>query len=122
MSRAAQQRFRLEATRRPSSRAPKPDDVLAVVESLPRDGHAVLASMDDPETYIQVWLRPDGSFQLELRDGSVGTHRQTRTISRERVAGAFSSWLAEQADGAGDEWRSAYQWNDISAQFDQPDA
>ncbi len=102
MSRAAQHRYRLTATSHRSVRAPEPDVVLAVMKTLPRDGSAVLVSMDDPEVYIQVWLRPDGSYQLELREGSVDTHVQTRSVSRERVAAAFTGWLEEHSgDGEG---------------------
>lgn len=96
MSRAAQQRFRLTTPGRRVMRAPKPDDVLGVIEYLPRDGHVLLESMDEPEVYIQVWLRPEGSYQLELRDGSVETHLQTRSacgdgLPRPSPAGSTST-------------------------------
>ena len=61
MSRAAQQRYRLTTPGRRVLRGPKPEVVLGIIESLPRDGHVLLESMDQPEVYIQVWLRPDGS-------------------------------------------------------------
>jgi hypothetical protein len=54
MSRAAQHRYRLTTPGRRVMRAPKPDVVLGVIESLPRDGHVLLESMDEPEIYIQV--------------------------------------------------------------------
>ena len=114
MTRAAQQRYRLVTPGRPVLRAPKREVVLGVIESLPRDGHAVLASMDQPEVYIQVWLRSDGSYQLELRDGSVHTHKQTRSVSRERVSAAFTSWLQEHSGEADAGWRDTLHWNDIS--------
>lgn len=95
-------------------RAPKPDDVLGVIESLPRDGHVLLESMDEPEVYIQVWLRPEGHYQLEVRDGSLATHVQTRTVSRDRVAAAFTGWLDEHSGDSDDHWREAFQWNNIS--------
>jgi hypothetical protein len=117
MSRAAQHRFRMTTPGRRVMRAPRPDDVLGVIESLPRDGHVLLESMDEPELYIQVWLRPEGSYQLELRDGSVETHVQTRSLSRERVAAAFSGWLEEHSGDGDGTWRERYQWNDISARF-----
>ena len=98
MTRAAALRYRLTTPGRPVVRAPDPEVVLGIVESLPRDGHVVLQSMDEPEVYIQVWLRPDGSYQLELRDGSVHTHVQTRSVSRERGRG-----LHELAGGT--QWR-----------------
>jgi hypothetical protein len=117
MSRAAQHRFRMTTPGRRVMRAPRPDDVLGVIESLPRDGHVLLESMDEPEVYIQVWLRPEGSYQLELREGSVETHVQTRSLSRERVAAAFSGWLEEHSGDGDGTWRDGYQWNDISATF-----
>jgi hypothetical protein len=95
-------------------RAPKPDDVLGVIESLPRDGHVLLESMDAPEVYIQVWLRPEGNYQLEVRDGSLETHVQTRTVSRERAAAAFTGWLYEHSGDGDDGWRETFQWSNIS--------
>lgn len=95
-------------------RAPTPEDVLGVIESLPRDGHVLLESMDAPQVYIQVWLRPEGHYQLELRDGSLETHVQTRTVSRERTAEAFTAWLLEHSGDADEGWRENFQWNNIS--------
>jgi hypothetical protein len=114
MSRAAQQRYRLTTPGRRVLRAPQREVVLGVIESLPRDGHVLLESMDQPEVYIQVWLRPDGSYQLELREGSVDTHVQTRSVSRQRVAAAFTSWLEEHSGDGDSGWRDNYRWNDIS--------
>lgn len=114
MTRAAQQRYRLTTPGRRVLRAPQPEVVLGVIESLPRDGHALLESMDQTEVYIQVWLRSDGSYQLELRDGSVQTHVQTRSVSRERVAAAFTSWLQEHSGDGDAGWRDTFHWNDIS--------
>lgn len=114
MTRAAALRYRLTTPGRTVVRAPDPEVVLGIVESLPRDGHVVLQSMDEPEVYIQVWLRPDGSYQLELRDGSVHTHVQTRSVSRERVAAAFTSWLEEHSGEGGAGWRDNFHWKDIS--------
>ncbi|MGG5258473.1 hypothetical protein [Phycicoccus avicenniae] len=122
MGRAEQHRFRLTTPGRRVMRAPRPDDVLGVLESLPRDGHAVLQSMDDAEVYIQVWLRPDGTYQLELRDGSVETHRQALSVSRDRVAAAFSAWLDEHSGDGDDSWRAPHDWRDISATFTEPPA
>lgn len=114
MSRAAQHRYRLTTPGRRVMRAPKPDVVLGVIESLPRDGHVLLESMDEPEIYIQVWLSPNGSYQLELRDGSAATHVQTRSVFRERVAAAFTGWLEEHSGDGDASWRDNFQWNDIS--------
>jgi len=96
-------------------RAPTPDEVLGVIEYLPRDGHVVLESMDEPEVYIEVWLRPEGSYQLELIHGSVQTHLQTRSVSGERVAAAFTSWLDEHSGDGDATWRDGHQWTNISA-------
>ena len=120
MTRAAALRYRLTTPGRPVVRAPDPEVVLGIAESLPRDGHVVLQSMDEPEVYIQVWLRPDGSYQLELRDGSVHTHVQTRSVSRERVAAAFTSWLEEHSGDGDAGWRDGFQWNDISRILSNP--
>jgi hypothetical protein len=96
-------------------RAPTPDEVLGVIEYLPRDGHVVLERMDEPEVYIEVWLRPEGSYQLELRHGSVKTHQQTRSVSGERVAAAFTGWLEEPSGDGDATWRDGHQWTNISA-------
>ena len=117
MSRAAQHRFRLTTPGHRVVRAPRPEVVLGVLESLPRDGHVLLASMDEPEVYIQVWLHSTGSYQLELREGSADTHVQTWTVSRERVAAAFSGWLDEHSEDGDRAWRDVFQWNDISSTF-----
>lgn len=92
VSRARDHRYRLTTPRRPSVRAPAPDGVAATIESLPRDGHAVLQSLDEPELYDQVWFRADGTYQLEVREGSVATPAD-RTVDRGRVAAAFTAWL-----------------------------
>lgn len=104
-------------------RAPKPEVVLGVIESLPRDGHVLLESMDQPEVYIQVWLRKEGTYQLELREGSAATHLQTLSAFRERVAAAFTGWLEEHSGDGDASWRANFQWNDISSTFlEQSDA
>ena len=69
--------------------------------------------MDAAEVYVQAWLRPDGSYQLELREGSAATHVQTRTVSRDRVAEAFTGWLEEHSGDGDDGWRERFQWNEI---------
>lgn len=94
-------------------RGPTADEVLGVIESLPRDGHVLLESMDVPEVYVQVWLRPEGHYQLEMRDGSKATHVQTRTVSRERVAAAFTAWLEEHSGDGDDGWRTTFPWSNI---------
>ena len=118
VSRARRHRYRLTTPGRPVVRAPAPDVLLATVESLPRDGHAVLQSLDEPEVYVQAWFRPDGTYQLELRDGSVAMHRQTRTVDRGRVAAAFTAWLDEHTGDGDAGWRDGFDWTDISATFD----
>jgi hypothetical protein len=112
--------FRLEGSACRNVRGPGSAVILGVLESLPRDGHVILASMDAAEVFIQVWHRPDGSYQLETRNGSAASHVQTRSISREKVADAFSAWLGEKAGEGDASWRAAFQWNDISGMFAPP--
>ncbi|MFC7492098.1 MULTISPECIES: hypothetical protein [unclassified Knoellia] len=70
-----------------------------MIESLPRDGHVLLESMDEPEVYVQVWLRPEGHYQLEVRDGSLQLSL---------------GWLDEHSGDGDDHWRDGFQWDNIS--------
>ncbi len=121
VSRARQHRYRLKTPGRPIERAPKPEIVLATIESLPRDGHVLLESMDEQEVYIQAWLRPDGTYQLEVREGSAATHLQTRSAFRERVAAAFTGWLEEHSGDGDSRWRETFSGR-TSAATSQSDA
>jgi hypothetical protein len=117
VTRARQHRYRLKTPGRPVERAPRPEIVLGTIESLPRDGHVLLESMDEQEVYIQAWLRPDGTYQLEFREGSAATHLQTRSASRERVAAAFTGWLEGHSGDGDSRWREGLQWKNISGEL-----
>jgi len=71
----------------------------------------------ETDCYAQVWLRPDGTYQLEYRDRAPGEHYQTRTVSAEKVITALSGWVAGET-----QWRDAFQWTCIGAWFDQASA
>lgn len=62
--------------------------------------------------YVQVLLRDDNTYQLEVRDGIAAEHYQTRTISQEKVLTAMLSWAANKTD-----WRDGFMWNNIGSQF-----
>jgi hypothetical protein len=73
--------------------------------NLGRDGTLVLECAADSDCYAQVWLRPDGSYQLEYRDRGPGEHFQTRTVSVEKVIAALRGWSVGAID-----WRDRFDW------------
>jgi hypothetical protein len=82
---------------------------------LPRDSHLILEDSREGRAneYIQVWLRQDGVYQLEYRDGSAAEHYQTLTVSVGKVHTAFNAWrLGER------EWQAAFTWTCIGSLFD----
>jgi hypothetical protein len=82
------------------------------VLNLSRDGHLVLQCAAEADCYAQVWLRPDGTYQLEYRDRSPAEHYQTRTLSADKVIAALAGWAAGEIA-----WRDAFQWNSIGSWF-----
>lgn len=84
----------------------------AAVLKLGRGDHLVLTCAADSNCYAQVWLRPDGDYQLEYRDRSPAEHYQTRTRSAEAVAAALAGWAAGEID-----WRDSFTWESIGAWF-----
>lgn len=97
----------LEGSRLHRTRNPKTSQVEAAVLNMARDSVVVLSETDD--TYIQVWQRPDGLYQLEHRAGSPLEHFQTLTVSADKVHTAFTAW---QRDDAG--WADQFTWKSIS--------
>jgi len=92
---------------------PTENRIRALVGALSRDGHVVLEQFGRSSSYyIQVWLRPDGVFQLEYRAGSASEHYQTRTESREQVASALSGWSKGESA-----WRDDFEWLSIGEWF-----
>jgi hypothetical protein len=98
-----------------SARDPSRSRIEAAVLSLPRDGHLGLehSGVDKADEYIQVWLRPDGIYQLEYRDGSPTEHYQTLTVSADKVHTAFNAWRLGDR-----EWRAGFTWTCIGSMFD----
>jgi hypothetical protein len=98
-------------------RTPTESNIVAILESLPRGGHVILeleGESGENSHYAQAWLRPDGTFQLEYRDGQPSEHYQTRTISREKVAAALFGWVSGEAS-----WRENFDWQSIGDRFSQ---
>lgn len=83
----------------------------AALASLPRDGHVVVQNAADPDdqVYLQVWLRPNGVYQVEHRLGSEDRHYVGMTASVDKVADAVVSWIEGRA-----EWRAAFDWTPLS--------
>lgn len=67
------------------------------------------------EWYIQVWRRPEGSFQLEHRAGTSAEHYQVRAESVEKVVDAFFGWIERDAA-----WAEAFEWTNIGEWFTCP--
>ncbi|MFC1408861.1 hypothetical protein ACEZCY_06130 [Streptacidiphilus sp. N1-12] len=91
---------------RPDARCPRADALEPAVLNIRRDGSLVLECANEPDCYIQVWLRPDGTYQLEYRDRSPAEHYLTRTLSAEKVVAALKGWTAGEIG-----WRDNFQWN-----------
>jgi hypothetical protein len=102
----------LEGTRIRRTTTPTDAQVESAVLGMARDSVVVLSEAGDDHTYIQVWQRPDGLYQLEHRAGSPVEHFQTMTVSAEKVHTAFVGWLR---DGQG--WADAFTWKEISELF-----
>jgi hypothetical protein len=100
----------LEGTR--LLRVQNPDDsrIEAAVLTMASESVVVLSETDD--TYIQVWQRPDGLYQLEHRAGSPLEHFQTMTVSAEKVHTAFIAWRHDE-----DGWADPFTWKSISELF-----
>ncbi|GAA4662169.1 hypothetical protein [Amycolatopsis dongchuanensis] len=84
-------------------RGPSASNILAVLESLPRGGHLILDR--EADEYMQVWLRPEGTYQLEYRAGTPGEHFQTLTVSRAKVGEALVDWST-----GGSTWHGNFAW------------
>ncbi|MGW2961242.1 hypothetical protein ACWDGI_22615 [Streptomyces sp. NPDC001220] len=97
---------------RPEQSCPRGAGLEAAVLNLPRDGHLVLQCAAEADCYAQVWLRPDGTYQLEHRDRGPAEHYQTRTLSADKVIAALAGWAAGEIA-----WRDAFQWNSIGSWF-----
>jgi hypothetical protein len=85
------------------------------VLNLQRGGRLVLECAADPNCYALVWLRPDGTYQLEYRDRSPAEHFQTRTLSSAKVVTALTAWAAGET-----RWRDSFQWTSIGSWFSDP--
>jgi hypothetical protein len=95
-------------------RNPTENRIRALVSALSKGQYVMLEQFGSSESnYIQVWLRPEGIFQLEYRAGHPSEHFQARTESRDRVASALFGWSM-----GGDSWRDAFEWNSIGDWFD----
>jgi hypothetical protein len=64
------------------------------------------------DNYVQVWLRQDGIYQLEYRDGTPAEHYRTLTVSADKVHTAFNAWRTDDR-----EWRTSFTWTCIGSMF-----
>ncbi|WP_405592190.1 hypothetical protein [Streptomyces sp. NBC_01190] len=101
----------------PEESCPRGPGLGAAVRGLPRDGHLVLDCAGDEQCYAQVWLRPDGSYQLEYRDCDPAEHYWTRTASVEQVVTALTGWAEGETA-----WRNSFQWTPLAPWFTEPTA
>jgi hypothetical protein len=98
-------------------RSPDEETVQSVVQTLTRGEHVVISAGvegggESTLVYAQVWLRPEGIYQVEYRDGAPSRHWRAMSVSREKAAGFLASWCANDPDYA-----RGFQWEDISAWF-----
>ncbi|WP_329129508.1 hypothetical protein OG552_03605 [Streptomyces sp. NBC_01476] len=97
---------------RADPRVPRGAALEAAVLRLAHDRHLVLECATDLQCYAQVWLRPDGTYQLEYRDRSPAEHYWTRTGSVEEVIAALTGWVAGEVA-----WRESFQWASLAGWF-----
>ena len=102
----------LEGTRIPLTTNPDAGQLEAAVLNLASEGVVVLSEYRDDDTYLQVWHRPDGLYQLEHRAGSPLEHFQSMTVSAAKVHTAFTGWLHDEAD-----WADPFSWKSVSDLF-----
>ena len=96
-------------------RNPTGNRISALLAALSRNDSIILERVGSSNSnYIQVWLRPDGVFQLEYRAGQPSEHYQTRTDSRCRVVSALSGWIDEESA-----WRDDFEWLSIGNWFNR---
>ena len=96
-------------------RNPTENRIRALLGALSREGYVTLERVGSSNShYIQVWLRPNGVFQLEYRAGRSSAHYQTRTNSRDKVVSALSGWSRGEND-----WRNDFEWLSIGDWFDR---
>jgi hypothetical protein len=96
-------------------RNPTENRISALLAALSRNDSIILEQVGSSNSnYIQVWLRPDGVFQLEYRAGQPSEHYQTRTDSRCRVVSALSGWIDEESA-----WRDDFEWLSIGNWFNR---
>lgn len=105
-------RARLSGSRVPTTSRPSRRAVSTAVASLVRDGWVLLQAVDAEDLYAQVWLRPDGLYQLEHRAGGPDRHFRALTVSQEKVERVLLAWFAED-----DGWDVGIDWTDVSAMF-----
>ena len=98
-------------------RSPDEETLRAVVQTLTRGEQLVISAGtegggESSLVYAQVWLRPEGIYQVEYRDGAPSRHRRALTVSSEKAAGFLTGWCTRAPDFA-----TGLQWEDIGAWF-----
>lgn len=94
-------------------RNPTENRLRALLGALSRGDYVILGRVGSSHThYIQVWLRPNGLFQLEYRAGQASEHYQTQADSREKIVSALSGWIKEENG-----WRDDFDWVSIGSWF-----
>ncbi len=100
-----------------SMRDPGPAALSRLVANMQRgDSHLIVERFgaDEPEGdwYAQVWLRENGVYQLEYRDGVAAEHYRTLTVSLPKVVNALVGWSQGRTA-----WRAEFDWNNVGAEF-----
>jgi hypothetical protein len=104
----------LRTSRDRMTAGPTADQVRAEVEYLPRDGWLVLEC--DGDAFAQVWLRPDGVYQVEHGFGALpepggvrhAALRSALTVSRDKVSTALGRWAHADPD-----WAAVFTWSSV---------
>lgn len=59
----------------------------------------------DANSYIQTYLRPEGDYRLEYREGGATSHYRTVGETADSILRAFTGWARESGT-----WRAEFTW------------
>ncbi len=92
---------------------PKPGFIRQCVADLGADEFLILTA--GQERYLQTYLNPDGTFQLEYRDGDYDRHFAAvdTTLPAERISETFENYAAENSV-----WRDSLEWEKVDFEED----
>lgn len=73
--------------------------------SAPDNRFLVYEHTSDANSYIQTYLRPEGDYRLEYREGGATSHYRTVGENCDSILRAFAGWARETGT-----WREEFTW------------